>query len=146
VIRSISHEIDIQTQAQTRLKTGNKGPAADQRRESWTQLGTLSVTACSTQTHTGCQVAAQSEMEKTMNRIFYAVFLASVLATTAGAMTADIDTDGDGFASLAELQVIYPDLTDELFQEIDTDGDGLVNDEEMLVAIDAGLIADLGFG
>lgn len=77
-----------------------------------------------------------------MNRIFYAVFLASVLATTAGAMTADVDTDGDGFASMAELQVIYPDLTDELFQEIDTDGDGLVNDEEMLVAIDANLIAD----
>lgn len=77
-----------------------------------------------------------------MNRLFYAVFLASVLATTAGAMTADVDTDGDGFASLAELQAIFPDLTDELYQEIDTDGDGLVNDEEMLVAIDAELIAD----
>ena len=77
-----------------------------------------------------------------MNRLFYAVFLASVLATTAGAMTADVDTDGDGFASLAELQAIFPDLTDELYKEIDTDGDGLVNDEEMLVAIDAELIAD----
>ncbi|CUJ84795.1 EF hand [Ruegeria denitrificans] len=77
-----------------------------------------------------------------MNRFFYAVFLASILATTAGAMTADVDTDGDGFASMAELQVVYPDLTEEVFQEIDTDGDGLVNDEEMLVAIDAELIAD----
>ena len=77
-----------------------------------------------------------------MNRLFYSVFLASVFATTAGAMTADVDTDGDGFASMAELQVIYPDLTEEVFQEIDTDGDGLVNDEEMLVAIDAELIAD----
>lgn len=77
-----------------------------------------------------------------MNRLFYAVFLASVLATTAGAMTADVDTDGDGFASLLELQAIFPDLTDELYQEIDTDGDGLVNDEEMLIAIDAELIAD----
>lgn len=77
-----------------------------------------------------------------MNRWFYPVFLASIFATTAGAMTADVDTDGDGFASMAELQVIYPDLTEELFEEIDTDDDGLVNDDEMLVAIDAELIAD----
>ena len=77
-----------------------------------------------------------------MNRFFYAVFLASVLATTAGAMTADVDTDGDGFASMAELQAIFPDLTEEQFAEIDTDGDGFVNDEEMLVAIDSELIGD----
>lgn len=77
-----------------------------------------------------------------MNRFYYAIFLASILATTAGAMTADVDTDGDGFASMEELQVIYPDLTEELFQEIDTDGDGLINDEEMLIAVDAELIAD----
>ena len=77
-----------------------------------------------------------------MNRFFYAVFLASVLATTAGAMTTDVDTDGDGFASMAELQAIFPDLTEDQFAEIDTDGDGLVNDEEMLIAIDAELIGD----
>jgi len=77
-----------------------------------------------------------------MNRFFYAVFLASVLATTAGAMTTDVDTDGDGFASMAELQAIFPDLTEEQFAEIDTDGDGFVNDEEMLVAIDSELIGD----
>jgi len=77
-----------------------------------------------------------------MNRFFYAVFLASVLATTVGAMIADVDTDGDGFASMAELQAIFPDLTEDQFAEIDTDGDGLVNDEEMLVAIDAELIGD----
>jgi hypothetical protein len=87
-------------------------------------------------------MAAHSEMDKIMNRIFYVVILASVLATTAGAMTADVDTDGDGFASMAELQVIFPDLTEELYQEIDTDGDGLINDEEMLIAVDAELIAD----
>jgi Ca2+-binding EF-hand superfamily protein len=55
---------------------------------------------------------------------------------------ADIDTDGDGFASMAELQAIYPDLTEEQFLEIDTDGDGLVNDEEILIAVEAELIAD----
>ena len=53
------------------------------------------------------------------------------------------EVTGDRMAvAMAELQAVYPDLTGEVFQEIDTDGDGLVNDEEMLVAIDAELIAD----
>jgi len=81
-------------------------------------------------------------MEKSMNRIIMGAFLSAALATSAGAMTADVDTDGDGLASMAELQVIYPDLTEELFQEIDADADGFVNDEEMVAAVDAELIAD----
>jgi hypothetical protein len=77
-----------------------------------------------------------------MSRVIITAFLVSLFATSVGAMTADVDTDGDGFASMAELQAIYPDLTEEQFLELDTDGDGLVNDEEMLVAIGAELIAD----
>lgn len=77
-----------------------------------------------------------------MNRKILAAFLVSLVATTVGAMTTDVDTDGDGFASMAELQAVYPDLTEKQFLEIDTDGDGLVNDEEMLIAVDAKLIAD----
>jgi hypothetical protein len=57
-------------------------------------------------------------------------------------MTTDVDIDGDGFALMAELQAIYPDLTEEQFLEIDADGDGLVNGEEMLIAVDAELIAE----
>ena len=57
-------------------------------------------------------------------------------------MTAEIDTDGDGMASLTELQVSYPELTGEVFLEMDTDGDGLINDEEMAIAVELGNLAD----
>ena len=68
--------------------------------------------------------------------------LATSVAFSASAMTAKIDTDGDGMASLAELQVSYPDLTEVLFQEIDTDSDGLINDEEMAIAVELGNLSD----
>ena len=63
-------------------------------------------------------------------------------AYTAGAVTADIDTDGDGMASLAELQVSNPDLTEEAYLDMDTDGDGFINDEEMAIAIESGYLVD----
>ena len=87
-------------------------------------------------------MAAQEKLDKLMSRMIFAAFLVSLVASSVGAMTADVDTDGDGFASMAELQAIYPDLNEEQFLEIDTDGDGLVNDEEMLIAVEAELIAD----
>lgn len=77
-----------------------------------------------------------------MRRVTLVAFLATFAAISALAMTAEIDTDGDGRASLAELQIAYPEVTDALFQEIDTDGDGFVNDEEMLIAIELGTLSD----
>ena len=68
--------------------------------------------------------------------------LATSIAFSAVAMTAEIDTDGDGMASLTELQVSYPELTEEVFLEMDTDGDGLINDEEMAIAVELGNLAD----
>lgn len=77
-----------------------------------------------------------------MKNLTYLSALATFLAVTAAAMTADIDTDGDNMASFTELQVAYPELTEVLFQEIDTDGDNLVNDDEMAIAIELGNLAD----
>lgn len=77
-----------------------------------------------------------------MKNIALVAALATSIAFSAGAMTTEIDTDGDGLASLTELQVAYPELTEELFLEIDTDGDGLVNDEEMAIAVELGNLAD----
>jgi len=68
--------------------------------------------------------------------------LATSIAFSANAMPAEIDTDGDSMASLAELQVSYPELTEVVFSDIDTDGDGLVNDEEMAIAVELGNLAD----
>lgn len=76
-----------------------------------------------------------------MKRVFSAAVVISLAATMAGAMPTDVDTDRDGFASITELRAVYLDLTDERFLEIDIDGDRLVNMEEMLLAIDARLIA-----
>ena len=75
------------------------------------------------------------------NEILVAALMTSV-AFSAHAMSAEIDTDGDGMASFAELQVSYPELTEEMFGEIDTNGDGLVDDEEMAIAIELGNLAD----
>ena len=78
-----------------------------------------------------------------MKHVTLVAALAASIGMSAQAMTADIDTDGDGMASFAELQVAFPELTEVLFQEIDTDADGLVNDEEMAIAVELGNLADV---
>lgn len=75
------------------------------------------------------------------HEIFVAALMTSV-AFSAHAMSAEIDTDGDGMASIVELQVSYPELTEEVFGDIDTNGDGLVDDEEMAIAVELGNLAD----
>ncbi|WP_317054866.1 EF-hand domain-containing protein [Roseovarius rhodophyticola] len=77
-----------------------------------------------------------------MSRVSTGALLAMLTATSAFALSAEIDTDGDGMASLTEIQAFYPEVTEELFGEMDTDGDGYVNDEEFLVAVGAELIPD----
>ena len=68
--------------------------------------------------------------------------LAASVAFSANAMSSEIDKDVYGMASLSELLVSYPELTEELFRGMDTDGDGLINDEEMAIAVDLGMLAD----
>jgi hypothetical protein len=75
------------------------------------------------------------------NEILVAALMTSV-AFSAHAMSAEIDTDGDGMASFAELQVSYPELSEEVFGDIDKNGDGLVDDEEMAIAVELGNLAD----
>lgn len=77
-----------------------------------------------------------------MKHVTLVAALATSFALSANAMTAEIDTDGDGMASLTELQMSYPELTEEVFLEMDTDGDGLINDEEMAIAVKLGNLAD----
>lgn len=71
------------------------------------------------------------------------LFLAAILATAAvqtSAATLVEDTDGNGTFSMDEMKVTYPDLTAELFAEIDTDASGEASEEELLVAMENGLI------
>lgn len=77
-----------------------------------------------------------------MSRGSIGALFAVLLATSASAMSADIDTDGDGMASLTEMQAFYSEMSAELFSEIDRDADGYVNIEEFLTAVGAELIAN----
>ncbi|CUJ84750.1 EF hand [Ruegeria denitrificans] len=77
-----------------------------------------------------------------MSRVSIGALLAMLMVTSAFAMPAEIDTDGDGMASFAEIQAFYPEVTEELFGEIDLDDDGYVNDEEFLEAVGEELIPD----
>lgn len=64
------------------------------------------------------------------------------LSTTAAfaQSMAELDADGDGAASMAEVQALFPDVTEEAFTAADTDGDGMLNEEELTAAQDAGVI------
>lgn len=78
-----------------------------------------------------------------MSRVAIGALLATFVAFSAQAMSPEIDTDGDGKASLAELQFVYPEITVDLFLEIDTDADGFVNDEEMMIAVETEMLPDI---
>lgn len=78
-------------------------------------------------------------MTRTMKTI--TLVTASLLAVPAGAMT-NLDANGDGVLTMAELQAIYPDVTEEQFVGADSDADGLINEEELAAAREAGLIPD----
>ena len=79
---------------------------------------------------------------KNVKSLILAAALMTSAAFFANAMSAEIDTDGDGMASFAELQVRYPDLTEDVFGDIDTNGDGLVDDEEMAIAVELGNLSN----
>ena len=78
-----------------------------------------------------------------MSRVAIGALLATLVAFSAQAMSAQIDTDGDGKASLVELQRVFPEFTEDLFLDIDTNADGLVDDEEMMIAIETEMIPDI---
>ncbi|UAB91113.1 hypothetical protein I5192_18385 (plasmid) [Ruegeria sp. SCSIO 43209] len=75
-----------------------------------------------------------------MSRVSIVALLSSLFAVPAFAMPTDLDMDGDGLASLAELQTKYPEVSDDLFLEIDANSDGFINEAELLAAVDAELL------
>ena len=64
---------------------------------------------------------------------------AVLVAGPAFAQTA-MDTDGDGYVSLGEIQTAHPEVTADGFAEMDTDGDGLLSLAEVEAAIAAGTL------
>jgi hypothetical protein len=66
--------------------------------------------------------------------------LLAAFAVPAMAQDAAIDIDGDGMYSIAELQAVMPEMTEEEFVILDLTGDGLLDADEIAVAVEAGLL------
>ncbi|NHB77069.1 EF-hand domain-containing protein [Rhodobacter calidifons] len=76
--------------------------------------------------------------------------LALVLAVSALTATAALaedaakevaDTDGNGTFSLAEVQAVYANVTEEAFKAADTDASGELSADELKAAIESGAFA-----
>ncbi|UJW84195.1 hypothetical protein [Devosia sp. SL43] len=80
-----------------------------------------------------------------MRKIILTAAILGLSSTMAFAQTtatfADIDTDTSGDASLVELQVFWPDFTQETFTAADTDASGGLSADE-LTAISTGMTGD----
>lgn len=72
------------------------------------------------------------------------LFLAAALAVSAVQVSAATvsDADGNGSYSMDEMVMAYPDLTENDFAEIDTDDSGDVSEDELLAAVENGMLAD----
>ena len=70
-------------------------------------------------------------------RIAFAIL---TLGTSAAFAQAALDTDGDGAVSLAEVQAVVADFTEEQFAGIDTNADGMLDEAELAAAVEAGVI------
>ncbi|MEQ9259054.1 MAG: EF-hand domain-containing protein [Roseovarius sp.] len=71
-----------------------------------------------------------------------ALFLAALLAASAvqaSAATVE-DADGNGSYSMEEMAASYPDLTAETYAQIDADASGEVSDDELMAAMENGLV------
>lgn len=75
---------------------------------------------------------------KTFARIFAIALIPAGAALAQG--VADLDSDGDGVLSLAELQAAYPVLTEDGFASIDANADGVVDDAELTAAVEGGAL------
>jgi hypothetical protein len=61
-------------------------------------------------------------------------------ASLAMGQAEEVDSDGDGMVSFAELLTLMPALTEQEFQALDANADGLLSTDEVGAAEDAGLI------
>lgn len=57
-----------------------------------------------------------------------------------GAGATEVDANGDGLLSMAEVQAVYVDVTAEQFAAMDINDDGALEDAEVRAAQEAGLL------
>lgn len=74
---------------------------------------------------------------KTQTTIFASFLL---LTAPAFAQMVNVDINEDGMVSFDELVAVYKNVTEEQFAEMDTNRDGSLDEDELNVAIDAGIL------
>lgn len=70
-------------------------------------------------------------------------FTAGALALAfpaAGWAATELDTNGDGFVTLEEVQAAHPEITPESFQAMDSNADGALDEEEIAAAQEGGVM------
>lgn len=73
----------------------------------------------------------------------FAAIAATALCVPAFAMgqsATQVDANADGVLSLAEVQAVFPDMTEDQFVTVDLNGDGMLEDAEVKAAEEAGLM------
>jgi hypothetical protein len=69
-----------------------------------------------------------------------AALVASLAIAAPGLAQSAMDADGDGTVTLADVQALYPDVTEETFAAMDSDADGTLSEEEIAAATEAGML------
>jgi hypothetical protein len=79
---------------------------------------------------------------KTIQRPVIASALVALLGLPALAVEIDpaVDVNADAMYSYPELQVVYPDMTEDQFTVMDTNGDGLLDVDEVTAATESGMM------
>ena len=79
-------------------------------------------------------------MTKTFRLTAAALATSCVPAFAMGQGATELDANGDGILSVAEVQAVYPDITAEQFSAMDLNADGALDDAEITAAQEAGLM------
>lgn len=79
-------------------------------------------------------------MTKTFKMTVAAIAALCVPAYAMGQGAAELDANGDGILSVAEVQAVYPDVTTEQFSAMDLNADGALDDSEVQAAQEAGMM------
>ena len=79
-------------------------------------------------------------MTNTFRLTAFALVTGCMPALAMGQGAAELDANGDGLLSVAEVQAVYPDVTAEQFSAMDLNADGALDDAEIQAAQEAGLM------
>ncbi|MEM7521784.1 MAG: hypothetical protein AAF307_12200 [Pseudomonadota bacterium] len=85
-------------------------------------------------------------MTKMIRLTAFALTASCVPAFAMGAGAAEVDANGDGILSVAEVQAVFPDVTTEQFAAMDLNADGALDDGEVQAAQEAGMMPQLSEG